>query len=564
MRHSSAALSALTAFVLGWGCGDDGTDGKNGGGASSGAPPGSTTPIPADDPNAIVPPAATCAPGGGGAAVGVPTLATTLGKGGGEGWLGSPAVVDLDGDGKPEIIAARGGHLFAWRADGSEVFDFDTGEDRIWAAPVVANFVTTDAKLEIAVAARDQAWILDAAGKPILGFPKQFGTSETRTLGAGDLDGDGALDVVVGVRSGDDVVNAYRSNGATVAGFPPRASGGSGCEGGQYWCVMAGVYDQNLAVGDLDGDGKHDVVLPMDNAYMSSFKGTGVAFDSNPFFEDRGKTAGVRFMVDYALAKQGFEDDGDVDLQAHFTNTPPAIADIDKDGTPEIVVVGSVQLARQDDTPEDRLKGVGLWVVHADYSRPAAWETPLQVPAYVMGLGDGFSRTLTGDPIAGASNLVGLTNQVTIADIDAKPGLEMIFAGYDGRIHAVAADKTELWSTPYAEDGRALTGGVVVGDLSGDGVPEIVFTTYSPDQGGGSLFVLAASGQELHKVKLPKRGSMAVPTLDDVKGDGSLSVVVSLKDEGEGVQVWDVAGAKKNCLLWRTGRANYLRNGWVR
>jgi hypothetical protein len=478
---------------------------------------------------------------------------------------GISAIADLDNDGKPEIVVVRGGRVLAWHADGQRVFSFDTTKDRIWASPIVGNF-TGDAKLEVALAARDSAYLIDAAGVAIAGFPKVWGTSETRTVAAGDVDGDGALDIVVGVRNGSgaatDIVNAWHANGSPVPGFPPVASGAAGCTPGP--CYFAGLYDQNLAIGDLDGDGKHDLVLPHDNAYASFFKGSGAAFDSNPMFTTRPKTPGVRYMHDLAEAKQGYADDEATANQAHFTNTPPAIADLDKDGTFEIVMVGSVQNASQD----DRKRGVALWVLKSDASRQPGWETPFHVPAYVMGLGDGFNPELEGDAVAGGDNLVGLTNQVTIADIDAtKPGLEMIFAGYDGKIHAVAANKTELWSTPYAVDGRALTSGVVVADLSGDGVPELVFTTYSPDPNGGALFVLSATGQELHKVPLPTRGSMAVPTIGDVDANGTLDIVVSLKDENpsnENVLVYEVPGSKLNCLLWPTGRANHLRNAWVR
>jgi hypothetical protein len=206
--------------------------------------------------------------------------------------------------------------------------------------------------------------------------------------------------------------------------------------------------------------------------------------------------------------------------------------------------------------------------MQSDASRHPGWDPPFQVPAYVVGLSDGFAHELDGPTLSGADNLVGATNQVTVADIDAtKAGLEIVFAGFDGKIHAVAADKSELWATPYATDGRALTGGVSVADLSADGVPEIVFTTYSPDSGGGNLFVLSAAGQVLHKVALPDRGSMAVPTVGDADGDGTLDVVVSLKDETatkEDILVFTVPGSKPNCLLWPTGRANYLRNAWVR
>ncbi|MDF2693681.1 MAG: hypothetical protein K0S65_2064 [Labilithrix sp.] len=566
MRDGSlVVVTVMCGLALAWGCGDDSTSSGPGGpgGSSNGGPGSSGTGAPVDG-GPTVPPAASCAVAGGSATVSAPTLLRKLADDGNEGWLGSAAIADLDGDGKNDVIAARGGRVLAWRADGSRVFSYDTTKDRIWASPIVGNF-TGDGKLEIAVAARDSAFLIDASGKALSGFPKAWGT-ETRTVAAGDVDGDGALDIVVGVRNGSgasaDVVNAYHANGSAVPGFPPVASGAAGCTPGP--CYFAGLYDQNLAIGDLDGDEKHDLVLPHDNAYASIFKGTGAAFDANAMFEERPKTPGVRYLHDLAEAKQGYSDSEATSNQAHFTNTPPAIADIDKDGTPEIVMVGSVQNVSQD----DRKRGVALWVVGSDASRRPGWETPFHVPEYVMGLGDGFNPELDGDAVQGGGNLVGLTNQVTIADIDAnKPGLEMIFAGYDGKIHAVAADKKELWSTAYAANGRALTGGVAVADLSADGVPEIVFTTYSPDAGGGALYVFSSTGQELHKLPLPTRGSMAVPTIGDLDGDGTLDIVVSLKDENEAnenVLVFQAPGSKNNCVLWSTGRANNLRNGWAR
>ncbi len=562
MRTTGAfvVLTVVSTLAVLAACGDDASSSSGPGSSSGGNGASSSGTGAPEDAGPTVPPAASCASAGGGTTVSAPVLAKKLTDEGGEGWLASPAIADLDGDGKNEVIAVRGSHVLAWR-DGTRVFAFDTDQDRIWASPLVGNF-TGDGKLEIAVAGRNSVFLIDASGAVVSGFPKTWGASEVRTIAAGDVDGDGALDIVVGARSGEDIVTAFHANGSAVAGFPPVGSGAAGCTPGP--CYFAGLYDQNLAIGDLDGDGKHDLVVPHDNAYASFFKGTGAVFDANPMFSKRPKTAGVRYLHDLELAKQGYADDEATSNQAHFTNTPPAIADLDKDGKLEIVMVGSVQNASQ----EDRKRGVALWVVGSDASRRPGWESPFHVPAYVMGLGDGFNPELEGDAVPGADNLVGLTNQVSIADIDAnKAGLEMVFAGFDGKIHAVAADKTELWSREYATDGRALTGGVVIADLSADGVPEIVFTTYSPDANAGALHVLSAKGEVLHKIALPGRGSMAVPTIGDADGDGTLDIVVSLKDESpsnEGVLVFQVPGSKANCVLWPTGRANNLRNAWVR
>lgn len=53
----------------------------------------------------------------------------------------------------------------------------------------------------------------------------------------------------------------------------------------------------------------------------------------------------------------------------------------------------------------------------------------------------------------------------------------------------------------------------------------------------------------------------------DVNGDGSLEIVVSLKDavdRMESVLVYSVRGSATNCLSWPTGRGDLLRSAWAR
>ncbi len=504
---------------------------------------------------ASAPPAAACNVGKTPtASVSQPQLAASLQDSWHEAWLASPAIADLDGDGTSEIIAPRGSLLNIWHADGTLLFSHSTGDGRIWSSPVVAELVPDLPGLEVAVASRGEIYVWDARGKPVEGFPVQA-KDELRSLAAADIDGDGLLELVtvsnqrIEGNSQRDIIYAFNHDGSKVAGFPPNTTGNSGCG---EWCSVTGGYDQNLALGDLNGDGIADIFATQDNSHNSLHDGTGRAFPLSSQFERGAVFPAMRFLHDWDLALQGWAEDEETANQAHSTNSAPAIADVDGDGKNEIILLASVQNAAQ----TDRLRGVALWVLRPDGTRPKNWEKPLHFPNYLAGLWD-FEGT----------NMVAATNQVSVADMDpSREGLEFVFAGFDGQIHSVDAQANELWSYTYTTSDKVLTTGVALADLNGDGSPEVVFTSYSPEQESSHLFVLDAGGNELHKLALPGRGAMPVPTIADANDNGVLDIVVSLKDSEKGkpqVQIFEVPGSESNCLLWATGRGNLLRNGWI-
>jgi hypothetical protein len=481
-----------------------------------------------------------------------PVLVATLFDRWHEAWLGSPAVADLDEDGEKEIIVPRDDVLLIWHLDGTVLQKFEL-PGRIWAPPVVADIRPDRAGLEVAVASRGTIAAWDAEGQPLPGFPFTW-RDELRSLAAEDIDDDGELELV-SVTTGKleqggrtDIVIAVNADGTTVQGFPPNTTGSSGCDDA---CYVHSAYDQNVALGDVNDDGVADILAPQDNAYVSLHEGSGRAFDAAPIFEGRTKFPGIRFLHDYAEAQQGYADDEESADQAHFTNTAPAIADVDGDGTNELVMLGSVQNAAQ----TDRERGVALWVVRHDDARPDAWLAPFHAPDFIDGLWD------PGD------NVVAATNQVTVVDLDPEsPGFEFVFAGFDGRIHVVTSGNEQLWQQTFTTSQGVLTGGVVAADLSKDGRPELVFNTYSTESGGGALFILGANGELLHQIALPDRGAMPVPTVADIDGDGTLEIVVSLKDgvdRERQVFVYSVPSSGTKCLPWPTGRGNLRRSGAV-
>lgn len=580
VNHAALSCLALGLLATIWGCSSEGDDasvpsdvgGTNAGGAAStsatgtssstntsssvtGGNPASATSTGAGGTGPIDLPAPACDAEGGSAEVAEPELIATLFDRWHEAWLGSPAVADLDGDGEQEIIVPRDSLVLGWHLDGEQVFRAETEGGRIWASPIVADLVADSPGLEVAVASRGQVYVWTSDGDLIPGFPTEW-QDELRTIAAGDIDGDEEWELVAAttdkLSEGDklDILIAFEMDGSVAEGFPPNTTDHSGCDDA---CYTQGVFDQNLALGDLDGDGSDDILAPQDNAYISLHHGSGVAFDSHPMFENPTKVDGVRFLHDLGEAQQGWAEDEETALQAHFTNTAPALVDLDGDAELDLVMLGSVQNAAQ----TDRFKGVALWAIHSDGTRLDGWTEPLHFPDYLAGLWD-FEGT----------NVVGATNQVAVADIDpGHAGVELVFAGFDGRIHAVSSTREELWSYTYTEDDRVLTGGVVIADLSKDGVPELVFNSYSPDTDKGHLFVLNAGGDELYKLGLPGRGAMPVPTVADVDGDGSVEIVVSLKDGEDGVRqvlVYTVPGSGVACLPWPTGRGNLMRDGHVR
>ncbi len=549
MVYRAFLLLAVTAA-----CSDSGNAGGGEGGAGASSGPGAGA-GPAGVGGGVQPPAPACSAADppGSPEVALPTVTHELFDDWRESWSASPAAVDLDGDGVTEIIASRAGRVVAWHAAGEVVWSADV-EGRCWSSPVVADLRADLPGIEVAQASGDKIYLFSAAGELASGFPFTF-RGELRSLAAGDIDGDGELELVsvttqnLEANGQRDILIAVNPNGSPVTGFPPNTSGASGCDDA---CYVYNGYDQNVALGDVDGDGISDVFATQDNAYNSLHRGTGEAFDCAGIFNGRTKFLGVRNLHNYAEAQQGYAEDEATALQAHHTNTAPALADLDGDGVAELVFLASVQNAAQD----DREQGVALWVLKPDGTRPTEWLEPLHFDEYLSGLWD-----------YGETNIVAITNQVSVAELDPdRAGPELVFAGFDGRIHAVDSRRNVLWSVAYTQSDVVATGGVVIGDLSGDGAPEIVFATYSTEVGFGELFVLDGGGNLLHRVPLPGRGAMPVPTLADADNDGSVDIVVSLKDSADGapqVLVFGVSSARENCLSWPTGRGNTLRNGYL-
>jgi hypothetical protein len=466
------------------------------------------------------------------------------------GWYASPALADLDGDGSPEVVwgaydvvalRASDGAL-RWRAESS---------GRVWPSIAIAD-LDADGALEVVTGREGDSLTVYGPDGRVRWSRHPFGAGEIRSVAVSDLDGDGKLEIVVGRGSGGDYeqVAAFSAAGDLLAGWPARHAG----EPGDGW----GLYNQNLAIADLDGDGTTEIVAPSDSHAITALDRSGNQLPVSARYAPRTVWAEVGVHVDEAADLRGHADCG-TEHRPNFGHSAPAIGDLDGDGRKEIVVVGNVYDCGA--SPYRSLYHLPF-VLNADRTRwkagPFDW-TVLPAP----GPGSGPRSEDDGVIFPALPNTV-------LADLDGDGRKEILFSSWDGKVHAYGADRAEPGAWPFAVPGGGIRFATepAVADLDGDGKAEVVVATWTEQASGraGQLLVLDHLGRLAHAVDLPAsfpaggwNGGLGAPTLARLSPRGEVHAFVGTARSGVvAYRIPHTAGAR---LLWPTGRGNLRRDG---
>ena len=469
----------------------------------------------------------------------------------GAGAESSPKIADLDGDGHMELVQAdAAGRVHVLGPDGHDKAGWPQTVEPFaptqrhaqspavvsgaWPANATSSIVATVAVGDLAGAGKDQdvvavslggkvfAW--DPSGQILPGFPvgidpdagKQSTPNAFVDVGVfaspvlADLDGDGAPEIIVGALDGQ--LYAWHHDATPVTGFPVLLSSG----------MQKARIVGTPAVGDIDGDGKPEIVASTAEDYSGSGRLYAVKADGTmvPGWPISMPTISVLPDVGTGLPNS------------------PALANVTGDGALEIATSAI---------------GLGPQLFDGQGHSLGTFDASLY----------GASSNVTDTPVISVVSNVAfghLDNDAKTTDLvlpGAGYGLLGALSGPAGRRasfqHLMAAWKVTgsasdtyslLDGFPQRTDDHQFFMNPAIADVDGDGLPEVI-------AGSGGYYLHAWNVHGVEPAGWPKMTGqwiIASPAVGDLDGDGTLEVAVGTR-EGF-LYAWHTTGKTNGRVDW--------------
>lgn len=301
---------------------------------------------------------------------------------------------------------------------------------------------------------------------------------------AGDIDGDGKLELVFGCYRNDSTIYALNAeDGSLLWKHHTAAPAGQGCN------------DVAPVIIDVDGDARLEVIVP------SSCNPVTYCFE--------GATGALRWIA-----------------RTRGSDSPPTVADVDDDGRLEVLhgeFGGWVRCLHADDgslqwhIPVDR----NSWIQTAPTILDADGDGVLDFVVATWNRTEGDTNTIRAYRARDAASLWSVPlpdvtyHGTTVADLDEDGKPELAIGDYSGMMTVLnAEDGSEAWTKQMPGTFNYLGAPISAGDLDGDGNCELLAVS------GNRVVALRADGTQLWDHAIPNSANaFRGAALSDVDGD---------------------------------------------
>jgi hypothetical protein len=417
----------------------------------------------------------------------------------------SAAVGDVDGDGYPEVVVGND-LMYAWNHDGTEVLNGDgipvtwgiiatEGEDFIGPAALVR--LDDDPGLEIVAAAYTSKEVYIFSGKtgdPLPGWPQPTIDFVRGSVAAGDVDGDGLLEIVAVDQDGYLYVWNHDGTEMIDGDANPATTG-----------VFKRLPDTNqwqyqpVALADIDNDLKEEIIIATQDLKLYVFNEDGSDAPNWP-----------RTLPNYpggGVAVGDIDNNGDLEIVVtvrgsgetyainhdntlmwtrwlqhnQFFNPTPSLGDITGDGKLEVIIPtsnGKCYAIQYDGSDVPGWPVTYSTKTYTESSPVIADVDGDNQPDVILGSEERFiyawtaaGQVIDGFPLVTADAVRGTP---VVTDLDLDGDVEVIAVGYDRVVY--------VWDLTAAHHPDASPWPMFRGNFYRNGLHGFVVATSTPDR----------------------------------------------------------------------------------